>query len=38
MALNQKITQAVKDAQKQAEAVVADVRDQLSHLDVSCPR
>ncbi|MEO5744095.1 MAG: hypothetical protein ABIQ53_05825, partial [Terracoccus sp.] len=29
MALNQKISQAIKDAQKQAEATVADVRDQL---------
>jgi hypothetical protein len=37
MALNKKITQAVKDAQKQAEAVVADVRDQLGHLDGKLP-
>jgi hypothetical protein len=37
MALNKKITQAVKDAQKQAEAVVADVRGQLGHLDGKLP-
>ncbi|GAB3871807.1 hypothetical protein [Terrabacter terrigena] len=37
MALSQKITKAVKDAQKQAEAAVADVRGQLGHLDGKLP-
>ncbi|HSU73400.1 MAG TPA: hypothetical protein VLI66_00570 [Terrabacter sp.] len=37
MALSKKITQAVKDAQKQAEAAVADVRGQLGQIDGRMP-
>ena len=37
MALSKKITKAVKDAQKQAEAAVADVRGQLGQIDGKLP-
>ena len=37
MALSKKITQAVKDAQKQAEAAVADVRGQLVQVEGRMP-
>ncbi|NUS40624.1 MAG: hypothetical protein HOP97_03240, partial [Terrabacter sp.] len=37
MALSNKITKAVKDAQKQAEAAVADVRGQLGQIDGKLP-
>ena len=37
MALTKKITQAVKDAQKQAEAAVADVRGQLVQVEGRMP-
>lgn len=37
MALSKKLTQAVKDAQKQAEAAVADVRGQLGQIDGRMP-
>ena len=37
MALSHKITKAVKDAQKQAEAAAADVRGQLDQLEGKLP-
>ena len=37
MALSNKITKAVKDAQKQAEAAAADVRGQLDEIEGRLP-
>jgi hypothetical protein len=37
MALSDKITKAVKDAQKQAEAAAADVRGQLDQIEGKLP-